>query len=409
MMLPLPSLDAIRSQFPALASGFAFLENAGGSQVPRSVIEAVANHMTHDMVQLGAGYPASDRATETVEEAHRFIGRFMGGEKEGLAILGPNTTSLLHMLADCYAKLWKGGAIILAETGHEANIGPWVGLERFGFEIRWWRMDPETFQCSLKDLESLLADGQVRLVAFPHVSNLLGEVVPVQEITETAHKHGARVVVDGVAFAPHRPIEAAKWGVDWYAYSTYKVYSPHGAALWGRADAVAELEGPNHFFIPNDIAYKFELGGPSHEVCAGHLGLRPYLRFLAGASETDEVDQSLIHRAMTRCHHLETPLQEALIAFLKAQPVRIVGPAWAGEDRVPTISFLHPSKPSEWIAAQVNASGQIGIRNGNMYAYRLCERAGIDTESGVVRVSMVHYNTLEEVERLIHVLEPLLT
>ena len=376
--------------------------------MPRTVIEGVQNHLTHNMVQLGAGYPASDRATGTVERAHEFVGRMMGGEGKGLTILGSSTTQLLHMLAGCYAKVWKSGAVVLTETAHEANVGAWLELERLGIEIRWWKMDPETFQCGLEDLEALLQDGNVRVVAFPHVSNLLGQVVDVEEITQLAHRHGAKVVVDGVAYAPHRAITVADWDVDWYVFSTYKVYGPHAAALWGRQDAVDEIHGPNHFFVPDGIAYKFELGGASHEACAGLLGLEPYLRSLIGADSTTPVTTTVAHRAMDRCMNMEIPLQESLVAFLKAQSVRIVGPISGGLDRVPTIAFLHPTKPSAWIANQVNASGKMGIRNGNMYAYRLCDRAGIDTVDGVVRVSMVHYNTLEEVDALIKTLEPLL-
>lgn len=376
--------------------------------MPRSVIGAVQTHLTQNFVQLGAGYGAANRATQTVDDAHEFIQTFMGGADAGLCILGPSTTQLLHMLAGCYSKVWKEGAIVIAETGHEANVGPWIGLERFGIEIRWWKADPTSFQCSLEDLEELLKDGKVKLVAFPHVSNLLGEVVPVEEITEIAHRHGARVVVDGVAFAPHRPIRAQAWDVDWYVYSTYKVYGPHAAALWGKRECVEELQGPNHFFVPDGISYKFELGGPSHEACAGMLGLKPYLAALAGAPETEPVSARTAQIAMERCAHLETPLQESLIAFLRTQPVRIIGPNSGGPDRVPTISFVHPSKPSEWIAQHVNATGRMGIRNGNMYAYRLCQGVGIPTDDGVVRISMVHYNTLEEVEALIGVLEPLL-
>lgn len=408
-MAALPTLETIRSCFPALASGFAFLENAGGSQLPVSVIQAIERHLKEHMVQLGAGYRASDRATSTVEEAHSLVEAFLGGRAEGTAILGPSTTQLLSMLANCYSKVWRDGAVVICETGHESNIGPWLGLERFGLEIRWWRMDPETFQCSLTDLENLLKDGKVRAVTFPHVSNLLGEVVPLQEITELAHRHGAKVIVDGVAYAPHRPVNVAEWNVDWYVYSTYKVYGPHAAALWGRKDALAELEGPNHFFIPNDLAYKFELGGASHEACAGIVGIKPYLRRLNGLDGEIPVTTTLAHAAMDRCSQFEMALQESLIAYLRTKQVKIVGPNSGGWDRVPTISFVHPSKPSSWIADQVNKTGELGIRYGHMYAYRLCERAGIDPEAGVVRVSLVHYNTLEEVNRLTRVLDPLLS
>ena len=275
----------IRDRFPALAGDTIFLEYAGGSQVPAVVAEAIRDYMLSSYVQLGAGYPTSQRATALVDKAHSFVRLLMNGG-EGAAILGSSTTALLHMLANCYrAALGPGRAVVVAETGHEANVGPWKHLAASGCELRWWKMDPESFSCPIEALDELL-DDRVALVAFPHVSNLLGEIVDVAAITAKAHAAGARVVVDGVAYAPHRAMDVAAWDVDWYAYSAYKVYGPHMAALWGRRDALAELRGPNHFFVPDhDLPYKFELGGASHEGCAGLLGLADYLGFLAGSGE----------------------------------------------------------------------------------------------------------------------------
>jgi selenocysteine lyase/cysteine desulfurase len=313
------------------------------------------------------------------------------------------------MLAGCYAKVLKPGSeIVVAQTGHEANVGPWKMLDRLGFNLRWWEMDPASCTCPLPDLEALLTD-RTALVAFPHVSNLLGEIVDIEAITSLAHEAGARVVVDGVAFAPHRAMDVAAWNADWYAYSTYKVYGPHMAALWGRRDALAELTGPNHFFVPdNDLPYKFEVGGANHEGCAGILGLRDYLAFLVGETDPAALDRPAIERAfeiMTAC---ELPLQARLIEYLRSRDdVRIIGPTDDGVSRVGTISFVHDSKSSAEITAAVHGSG-IGIRNGHMYAYHLCEAAGLEPEDGVVRTSLVHYNTLEEIERLIEIFDTVL-
>ncbi len=286
-MVPLISSherERIRSQFPALVGDTIFLENAGGSQIPSVVADHVRDYMLSNYVQLGAGYPRSQRATQLVDETHDFVRLLMNGG-DGEVILGSSTSSLLRMLASCYAPVLPSGAeIIVAETGHEANLGPWKHLQRFGCQLRWWRMDPETFCCELSELESLLSD-KTALVAFPHVSNLLGDIVDVAAITALAHAAGARVVVDGVAYAPHRVMDVSGWDVDWYVYSTYKVYGPHMAAMWGRRDALAELTGPNHFFVPrNELPYKFELGGVNHEGCAGVRGLRDYLAFLVNAA-----------------------------------------------------------------------------------------------------------------------------
>jgi cysteine desulfurase family protein (TIGR01976 family) len=397
--------ERIRAQFPALAGDTVYLENAGGSQVPAVVADSIRDYMLTSYVQLGANYPTSLRATEIVDEAHDFVRLMMNGT-DGEVILGSSTSVLLQMLSRCYAQVLKPGSeVVVAQTGHEANVGPWKMLDRLGFSLRWWEMDPASCTCPLSDLEELLTD-RTALVAFPHVSNLLGEIVDIEAITSLAHEAGARVVVDGVAYAPHRAMNVSAWNVDWYAYSTYKVYGPHMAAMWGRRDALAELSGPNHFFVPDDdLPYKFEVGGANHEGCAGLLGLRDYLAFLVGENDPAALDRPAIERAfdfMTAC---ELPLQARLIEYLRSRDdLRIIGPIDDGDSRVGTISFVHDSKSSAEITAAVDRSG-IGIRHGHMYAYHLCEAAGLEPEDGVVRTSLVHYNTLEEIERLIEVFD----
>ncbi len=397
--------DRIRSAFPALAGDTVFLENAGGSQVPAVVADRIRDYMVSSYVQLGAGYPLSQRATALVDEAHDFV-RLLFNGTDGEVILGPSTSALLQMLSNSYSRvLTPGDQVVVAQIGHEANIGPWKKLAEHGIELVWWKMDTSDFSTPIETLEELLSE-RTALVAFPHVSNLLGEILDVPAITEAAHRAGARVVVDGVAYAPHRALDVTAWNVDFYAYSTYKVYGPHMAAMWASRDALVELQGPNHFFIPDDeVPYKFELGGVCHEGCAGILGLRDYLAMVAGVGESDTLDRAAVERAfefMTAC---ELPLQERLVDYLRSRSdVRIIGPGHGGPSRVGTISFVHESKTSREITEVVDQSG-IAIRHGHMYAYHLCEAVGRDPDDGVVRVSLVHYNTLEEIERLIAVLD----
>jgi selenocysteine lyase/cysteine desulfurase len=208
--------EELRSHFPALQSGPVFLENAGGSQVPVQVADRIRDYLLESYVQLGAGYGLSKRSTELVDRAHSFVRLLMGGkEDEGEVILGSSASTLLQMLSDCYSRVLQAGQeVIVAETGHEANVGPWTRLERYGIETRWWRMNPEDFSCSLDQLATLLSD-RTALVAFPHVSNLLGEIVDIRQITRLVHEAGARVVADGVAFAPQRAKRVTDWGVDW--------------------------------------------------------------------------------------------------------------------------------------------------------------------------------------------------
>lgn len=382
--------STLRSQFPSLNKEIAFFENAGTSQVPIQLINSLNQYLTESYVQLGAPYEISQAATQTVDHGHAFTEEVFGGQGKGKAILGPSSTQLLTTLAEAYRKvLPTGSTIVLAETGHEANVGPWLKLAEFGFHMEFWKVNPETMQCDLSELEAILKSKNVSLVTLPHVSNLLGEIVDVPAITALAHEHGAKVVVDGVAFAPHAPMQVADWNVDWYVFSLYKVYGPHMAALWGTHEELSKLEGPNHFFIPNSqMPYKFQLGGANHELTAAWLGLKDYFS-LAGPTVQD---------AFATFRQLELPAQESLMFFLESIPeIRLIGPKHS-ENRVPTISFVHKSIRSAEIAQSVCDSG-VAVRNGHMYAYRLCEALGISVEDGVVRASLVHYNTLEEVER----------
>jgi cysteine desulfurase family protein (TIGR01976 family) len=392
----------VRAQFPALAGSFAYLENAGGAQVPGVVAEAIREYMLTAYVQLGAGYPQSDAATQTVDEAHRFMGELFNAGDSGRAVIGPSTTALINLLAAAYGQIWSpGDEIVIATSNHEANIGAWARLESRGLEIRWWPVDRDTFRCEPATLEGLLSD-RTRMVTLPHVSNLVGQVEDVRRVCEAAHAVGARVCADGVAFAPHRAIDVQSLGVDWYVFSAYKVYGPHVAALFGTREAFSELPGPNHWFVPNDDPYKWELGGVPHEACAGLVALRGYLAFLAGGAYEG---RTTVETAFGRMVELESPQEARLRGWLSDRSdLRIIGPRRAGPDSVGTVSFVHRDLPSDSVAAAVNRSG-MGIRSGHMYAVRLLEGLGIAPEPGVVRVSLVHYNTAEEVEDLLGVLE----
>lgn len=393
-MLDLP---AIRAHFPGLADNPILLDNAGRSQVPGVVIEAIANYFRDSYVQLNGGYERSLRATRTVRDAHAWINRLMNGTGIGDVILGPSSTQLCHMLAACYGRMLRpDDEIVVAECGHEANIGAWLALADRGVRIRWWNAEDDPFGCPIASLERLLGS-HTRLVCFPHVSNLLGGIVDVGRVATMAHAAGSKVVVDGVAYAPHRAIDVRGLGCDWYVWSTYKVFGPHMGALFGRSEAMAELTGPNHFFIPRDaIPYKFEVGGASHEGCAGLLALESFLA--AMAERPAPLDHAAITAAFDRMTALELPLQERLIEGLRAIPgIRLFGPASHGPERVATVSFVHQRTTSRAIAAEAHRR-DIGFRNGHMYAYRLCEALGVDTADGVVRISAAHYNTIAEID-----------
>ena len=400
-----PDLDAIRAQFPALSAPLVFLENAGGSQVPAVVAERIREHLLERFVQLGAGYLRSQQATETVERAHTFCSRLMNGCGIGHTLLGPSTTQLLSMLADCMAPtLAPGDEILVAESGHEANVGPWVRLaERLpGVRLRWWRVERGDRSGRMTPLTDALSE-RTRILAFPQVSNLLGEVLDVAAICAEARRVGATTVVDGVAFAPHRPVDVAAWGCDWFVYSTYKVYGPHAAAMFGRREAFAPLAHPYHFFIPrSDVVHAFEPGGVSHEAAAGILALGEYLAFLVGEAPTPHqpASRETIAAAFARMAELEAALLPRLAPLLDLPGTTVVGPAAADARRVPTLSLLLEGRSSREVAATLQAQG-LALRHGHMYAHRLCEALSIDPADGVVRISAVHTNTPQEIDRVV--------
>lgn len=401
MVVPDLSVEDIRKLFPALSSGFAFLENAGGSQVPQCLIDAVSQFYVEGNAQTGAGYEVSDRATETVAHAHEVAAAMFGAESFGVAVLGPSTSQLLLTLSDAWSrKIQPGDEVVVSVANHEANIGPWLRLEAVGAVIKWWDVDSTSGESSISELERLLSS-RTKIVSFPHTSNLLGNVADVERITHLAHSAGARVVVDGVAYAPHRQMSVAAWGVDYYAFSFYKTFGPHMAAMYGRSDALAELEGPNHYFVPNEeLPRKFELGCLSFEGCAAVVALETYFKRLTGANK---FDRSTLQKAFERIRTLEAELTTTLISYFKSKNgVRVIGPIEG--DRVPTVSFVSSKSDSQSVAQHVNRSG-VGIRCGHMYSHRLTKSLGVAPDPGVVRVSAVHYNTVEEIRLLIRLLD----
>lgn len=400
--MPVP-IDAIRDAFPALESGFAFLENAGGSQVPRCVIDAMGRFMIESYVQTGAGYPHSDRATAVQRQARSFVGSLVGAGEEDAVVMGPSSTMLLNRLAASMGDalgIACGDEVVVSTANHESHVGPWVRWEKRGATVRWWKGDPQTGVPTVEGLMPLLGD-RTRVVAFSWTSNLLGDIQPVGELVAAIRHRApqARIVVDGVAYAPHRRIVFSQCGADALVFSAYKVYGPHQAYLVVRNDLAASLAGENHFFLPSGVPYAFELGCQSYEACAGVVALGEYCSSLFGGP-AEAFESFAVY---------EGPLQTMFLEFLRSKPgVRVLGPLSTDpSERVATISFVHSGRSSAEIASRAHEAG-IGIRNGHMYAFRLCEELGVPTADGVVRVSAVHYNSPEEIERLIEALDPVL-
>lgn len=410
---PTLELNYVRQQFPALAKDWIFFDNAGGSQILQTVVERITDFLYTSNVQLGASYAVSQTATARVAQGTEVMAQLINAAKPTEVILGASTSALFRILAHCLGQtLRPGDEIIVTNCDHEANISPWMELQRQGVVLRTWRVNPETFELDLTDLDDLMTD-RTRLVAVTHTSNVLGTLNPIRQFADFVHARGALICVDGVAYAPHRQVDVQALDVDFYAFSLYKVYGPHLALLYGKQSHLLTLPGYNHYFIDaTAIPYKFQPGGSSYELSYGLIAITEYLQALAKHhfGEQTAVDtKGQLHQAFALIQAHEAALSDRLLTFLRSKPkVQIIGyPEADPARRVPTVSFTVAGMDSSEIPPKID-SHQVGIRYGHFYAKRLIEDLGLAAQSGVVRVSMVHYNTLAECDRLIQLLDELI-
>lgn len=406
-------LDFVRSHFPSLSGDWIFLDNAGGSQTLQGVVERLSEYLLTSNVQLGASYAVSQQATERVAKAAQGVATLVNAHHPGEVVMGSSTSLLLRILSLSLGQTFEpGDEVIVTNCDHEANVGCWLDLQKRGVEIKVWKIRPDTLQFDLRDLEALMTP-RTRLVAITHASNILGTLNPVRAIADLVHAHGAMICVDGVAYAPHRLVDVQALDVDFYVFSFYKVYGPHYAVMYGKRKHLVKMPGINHFFIDGEqTPYKFQPGNVNFELSYSMLGLCDYLSAVAKQHEGDKAAPDLrtqMVQAFDRIAQHEEVLGDRLLNCLTQKPnVRIIGhPTGDRELRVPTISFVVEGVDSSTIPSQVDPH-YIGIRYGDFYARRLMDDLGLTAQSGVVRVSMVHYNTLEEVDRLIEVFERIL-
>jgi len=406
------SLDIayVRKQFPGLAGGYAFMDNAGGSMVLKAVADRVADYLLNSSVQLGASYRPSLEAGERVMQARRSVMQLINAAHPEEVIMGGSTTHLLQILCRAIApSIGPGDEIIVTNCDHEANIGPWVRLcEDRGATLRVWQVDPDSCELELDDLQALLGE-KTRYVAVTHASNILGSINPVAEIARRVHAVGAKLCVDAVAYAPHRLVDVQASGADFYVYSFYKTFGPHFAVLWGRRDLLLEFPSLNHFFIGQEVVpYKLQPGNVNYELSFGCIGITDYLLDIGERLGARGSERERMQAAFDAFEVQEDALAERLLAFLRQCPgVRIIGKT-STPDRVPTISFVVAGVRSEAVVLKVDEH-RIGIRFGDFYARRLIEALGLAPLGGVVRVSLAHYNTLEEIDRLITALDQAIT
>ncbi len=404
-------VEFARSQFPAFAEpslqGQAFFENAGGSYACRQVSERLARFYRARKVQPHGPFAASRIAGEEMDEARARMAALLGVAPDELSF-GPSTSQNTYVLAQAFRQwMQPGEAIVVTNQDHEANSGPWRRLEAEGIEIREWRIDPETGHLDPARLEPLL-DESVRLVCFPHCSNVVGEINPVVEITAMAHAAGAFVCVDGVSYAPHGFPDIGQLGADIYLFSAYKTYGPHQGLMVIRRALGEMLPNQGHFFNGGALSKRFTPAGSDHAQVAACAGMVDYVEALAahhGGPSGGGVETAAFVHDLMRTH--ETGLLQPLLdAVAGRRGVRLLGPADARR-RAPTVALALGGRAAEPVAARLAEHG-IMAGGGDFYAVRPLKAMGIDPAQGVLRLSFTHYTTAEEVERLIAVLEQVL-
>jgi selenocysteine lyase/cysteine desulfurase len=405
-------LDFVRSQFPAFSEGpsvgQAFFENAGGSYPCLPVIERLNRFYRERKVQPYAPYAAAQAGGAEMDEARHRLSAMMGVAADELSF-GPSTTANTYVLAQA-ARTWlrrEGGAVVVTNQDHEANSGVWRRLADDGIEVREWQLDPETGHLDLRDLSRLLEDGRVRLVCFPHCSNVVAEINPVAEICAMARAAGARTVVDGVSYAPHGFPDVPALGADVYLFSAYKTYGPHQGLMTIRRDFGDELPAQGHWFNAGTLYKRFTPAGPDHAQIAACAGMADYIDALHDRHFAPQPDAVARNRAV---HDLMRAQEVAVVAplldYLSARnDLRLIGPRRA-EDRAPTVAVELPGA-AEPVAVALAAHG-INCWGGDFYATRPLEAMGIDLDKGVLRLSLVHYTSAQDVARLIDALDRVL-
>lgn len=403
--------NAVRAHFEGLGDDWALFDNAGGSLPAKQVVDRVRHYLETLCVQLGATYPRSAASTEAVDEGRRAVATLMNAKDDEVVING-STTLNVYILAQALRATWQDGdEIVVTNLDHEANVGAWRRLEETGIVVREWKFDRASMSLRVEDLEPLLGP-RTKLVCFTHCSNVVGTIHDVPTITKTVHDAGALVCVDGVAYAPHRPIDVAAWDVDFYLCSLYKVYGPHLAALYGKRGHLLAARSQNHFFIGNDeVPYKLQPGNVNHELSAALPGILEYFDAIADAHGVSggTARERLDGLGPLIAEH-EASLAKPLLEFLDGHPkVRIVGERTADPaKRVPTIAFTVDGHHAEDIATALEAD-RVAARWGHFYAARAIEVLGLEDAGGIVRVSAVHYNTADEVQRAIEAIDRALT
>jgi cysteine desulfurase family protein (TIGR01976 family) len=369
------------------------------------VADAVSNYLLHNNANTGMSFATSVETDGVIRESLQACAEFLGCNDYREIVFGQNMTSLNIQLASALSRTWKpGDEIVVTRMDHDGNVRPWVlAAEWSGAVVRKIEVDPEDCTLDEKSIQSEINERTV-LVALGAASNLSGTINDVKKIVEISHAFGAEVVVDAVHYAPHSLIDVNDLGCDYLLCSPYKFFGPHQGLLWGRAERMAELPVAKLRVSSEEIPFRWMTGTQSHEGMAGTLAAIDHIAWI-GREASGRVGlsrrEALVEAYNAIEAHERSLCSRIIEGLLGIEGIKIWGITEKDEliNRAPTISFTHPGKTATEIGGALAERG-IFVWSGNFYALELTEALDLEPE-GVLRVGVLHYNTIEEVERFI--------
>ena len=404
-------IDYVRSQFPAfkdpLSKDWSFFENAGGSYVPKNVIDKLTEFMTSTKVQPYAEYPMSKIAGENMDKATHLFAKMINAKSNEI-LIGGSTSINLYVLSNALKHIINpGDEVIVTNQDHEANISPWRRLKDYGANIVEWKFNSDDHELKISDLDKLI-NSKTKILAVTHCSNIVGSVNNLKDISDLAHKNNIIVIGDGVSYAPHGFPNVKELDVDFYTFSLYKTYGPHLALLYGKEEILKKLPNQNHEFLKGQYPYTINPGGPNHEELVSLIGIYEYFENLYNHHFKNRNLSTLekINKINNLISLHEENIANPILKYLyERKDLNLIGKnKIENKDRAPTISFYSNKKTSKEISNTLHKY-KIATRNDNFYAWRCLEYLGIDTEDGVVRLSMTHYNNYNDTENVLNALE----
>jgi cysteine desulfurase family protein (TIGR01976 family) len=409
---------AVRDHFPSLARRVggrtvAYLDGPGGTQVTRECIAAMTAYLEHSNANHGGAFAASIETDALLHDVHAATADFLGAADPDEIAFGANMTTLTFAMSRALGRdLVPGDEIVVTRLDHDANVAPWLAVaEDRGASVRWLELGEDRATLDLDRLEDVLSD-RTRLVAIGLASNALGTITDVRRVIGAAHDVGALTFVDAVHAAPHVPIDVGSLGADLLACSPYKFFAPHLGALYGRRELLERLVAYRVRPAGSALPGKWETGTQNHEALAGLLGTYGYLETLGvayGDASPSDDRRTKLRAAMTAIRAHERGLSAGILDRLSTVPgLRVHGitDPTRLDERVPTVSFTLDGHHARAIAEHL-ASRAISTWDGDFYAWELVRALGLTEVGGLLRIGLVHYNTLAEVDRLVEALNEL--